>query len=293
MPIGSRLAAALLFACAIASAAEPGRVLIVVGPSTHPPGSHEVAAGGRVMEYALEHASNVEGIQAEVVYEWPSQRLRDTASTVVFIGDTFPANRFPNVRRNLADLQQMMNRGAGIVSVHYATGLRGHDVAPDGDHPLLRWMGGYFANRTCPHHESIAKVFESATIEPAAPGHPVSRGWKAFTVHDEPYIHNYFGKDHNRPAPHVTIFATSMLPPEEPERQAVAWGVERRDGGRGFGIVMPHFYKNWAQPDLRKLILNAIIWSAKLPVPENGVESSLPNLEQFNPEAVEYTPRSR
>jgi len=293
MPPFGRLFAAVIFACAVLGAAEPGRVLIVVGPSKHPPGTHEVAAGGRVMEYALEHSSNVPGIEADVVYEWPDKALRDAASTIVFIGDTFPANRFPNARRNLADLEEMMNRGCGIVSVHYATGLLGQDVAPDGDHPLLRWMGGYFANRSCPHHESIAKVFESAAIEPAAPGHPVSRGWKPFTVHDEPYIRNYFGKDHNRPAPHVTIFATSMLPPEAPERQAVAWGVERRDGGRGFGIVMPHFYKNWGQPDLRKLILNAIVWSAKLPMPENGVESSLPDLEQFEPEAVEYTPRSR
>ena len=28
--------------------------LIVVGPSTHPPGSHEVEAGGRLIEYCLE-----------------------------------------------------------------------------------------------------------------------------------------------------------------------------------------------------------------------------------------------
>ena len=29
------------------------RMLIVVGPSNHPPGSHEVAAGGRLMKYCL------------------------------------------------------------------------------------------------------------------------------------------------------------------------------------------------------------------------------------------------
>lgn len=32
----------------------------------------------------------------------------------------------------------MMQRGCGIVCVHFATGLPGADVAPDGDHPLLR-----------------------------------------------------------------------------------------------------------------------------------------------------------
>ena len=285
-----RLFAAILFG-GLVLAAEPTRVLIVVGPSSHPPGSHEVAAGGRVMEYALENMDNVSGVEADVVYEWPSQALRDAASTVVFIGDKFPANRLPNPERNLADLAAMLDRGVGIVTVHYATGLLGEDVTPDGDHPLLRWIGGYFANRSCPHHESIAKVFEAATIEPAAPQHPISRGWKPFTVHDEPYIRNYFGPNGNQPAANVTIFATSMLPPEAPRREAVAWGVERADGGRGFGIVMPHFYKNWTQPDLRRLILNAIVWSAKLEVPAGGVETSLPDLATFKPEAVEYTPR--
>lgn len=243
------------------------------------------------MAYALERMANVPGVRADAVYEWPDKRLRDAASTIVFIGDTFPPNRFPKPQRNLADLAEMMDRGVGIVSVHYATGLLGEDVGPDGDHPLLRWMGGYFANRSCPHHESIARVYEAATIEPAAPQHPVSRGWKEFTVHDEPYISNYFGKDGNRPAPNVTVLAASMLPPEAPRREAVAWGVERADGGRGFGIVMPHFFKNWNQPDLRRFILNGIVWAAKLEVPVEGVKTALPDLEKFEPESVEYKPR--
>ena len=270
------------------------RVLIVVGPSNHPAGSHEVAAGGRLMEHAVERMSNVPGVRADVVYEWPRDTaLRQAASTVVFIGDTFPANRFPDPKRNLAELAEMMDRGCGIVCVHYATGLLGEDVTPDGDHPLLRWLGGYFANRSCPHHESIAKVYASATIQPPAPSHPVSRGWKPFTLHDEPYINNYFGPDGNKLAPNVTVLATSMLPPESPKRETVAWSVERKDGGRGFGIVMPHFYKNWSNADLRRLIMNGIVWTAKLAVPAGGVQTSDPDLENFDPDSVEFIPRSR
>src|SRR4051812_38578233 len=40
-------------------AAGTKQVLIVVGPSMHPPGTHEVAAGGRLIKYCLEHAENV------------------------------------------------------------------------------------------------------------------------------------------------------------------------------------------------------------------------------------------
>src|SRR5256885_92014 len=80
----------------------------------------------------------------------------------------------------------------------------------------------------------------------------------------------------NGMAPNVTALATSMLPPESPQREVVAWAISRPDGGRGAGIVMPHFYRNWQEENLRKLILNAIVWSAKLDVPVEGVKTTLP-----------------
>lgn len=268
-------------------AAEP-RILIVVGPSTHPPGSHEVAAGGRLLRYCLEHSDDLPGISAEVVQRWPADEAAlENVGSVVFIGDTFPPQRMPDTQKILQQLERMMARGCGIACVHYATGLLGEDVNEDGDHPLLHWLGGYFANRSCPHHQSIAKIFPAATISPTSKAHPIHRGWQEFTVHDEPYINNYFGKQKNQPAANVTILATSLLPPDNPQPESVAWCVERADGGRGFGIVMPHFYKNWSDDDLRCFILNGIAWTAKVEIPDSGVRSSLPDLQAFAPAAVE------
>jgi len=285
------LAICVVFLMTLPAFAGKKFVLIVVGPSNHPPGSHEVAAGGRLMQHCLNHAENLSDVKAEVTYTWPTAEQRENASTVVFIGDTFPPNRMEQPEQKLKDLAAMMDRGCGIVCVHYATGLRGEDVTAEGDHPLLRWLGGYFANRTCPHHESFARIFRDATITPAAPDHPISRGWQEFTLHDEPYTNNYFGREENRLADNVTALATSMLPPDSPRKEIVAWCVERSDHGRGFGIVMPHFYKNWNQADLRKFILNGIVWTAQIAVPQNGVSPKLPDLENFQPAAVEYTPR--
>jgi type 1 glutamine amidotransferase len=285
----------LVFACAavpLAScAAAPAKVLIIVGPSNHPPGSHEVAAGGRLLKNALEKSTNLPAMQPEVFYEWPAdQKTLDAAATLVLIGDTFPPARFPNSKMIMAKLGQMMDRGCGIVCLHYATGLRAEDVALDGEHPLLHWMGGYFAT-SCKHHQSIARIYPAATITPAALDHPVSRGWKEFTINDEPYINNYFGPEKNQLAPNVTALAISMLPPEAPKREVVAWATERKDGGRGFGIVMPHFYKNWQKDELRMFILNGIVWTAKLEVPAKGVQSTLPDLATFQPAAVESKQR--
>lgn len=263
------------------AAPEPKRILVVVGPSQHPPGTHEVAAGGRLLKSCLESA----GHRADVVTDWPAdaKSLADVAS-VVFIGDMFPPEVMPKRDAIMADLTAMMKRGCGIACVHYATGLEAKHVAADGEHPLLHWMGGYFATR-CNHHKSVAKVFREATVDPAKGDHPVLRGWKPFTLHDEPYINNYFGKD--GPAKNVTVIATAMLPPETPKKETVAWAVERPDGGRGFGIVMPHFYRNWKLDDLRMLILNGIVWTAKGDVPANGVRVKLPDLAEFKPDAIE------
>src|SRR3954464_4501878 len=97
------------------------QVLIVVGPSTHPPGTHEVAAGARLMKYCLEHAENVRGIKADVVTAWPDDRQRlQKVAAVVFTGDQFPPARMPDRDRIMADLTSMMDHGCGLVCVHYA-----------------------------------------------------------------------------------------------------------------------------------------------------------------------------
>jgi hypothetical protein len=59
------------------------------------------------------------------------------------------------------------------------------------------------------------------------------------------------------------------------EPQIVAWACERPDGGRGFGFTGGHYHKNWGNDDLRKLVLNAILWTAKVEVPVAGVESKV------------------
>ncbi|MFW6171886.1 MAG: ThuA domain-containing protein [Planctomycetota bacterium] len=259
------------------------RVLIVCGPSSHPPGTHEVAAGARLMKHCLENPTNRTPINTELRHEWPRDKnVLMNISAVVFIGDLFPPERLKNPEKIKADLADMMSKGCGMVCVHYATGLRPQHVGESGEHPLLGWLGGYFASH-CPHHRSVAKVV-TTTIVPADKDHPVLRGWKRFKFKDEPYWNNYFGKD--GPRDNVTSLACALVPPDEPRKETVVWAVEREDSGRGVGIVMPHYYRNWALDDLRTMVLNSICWSAKCDVPPDGVKTELPDLKTFKPDAV-------
>jgi type 1 glutamine amidotransferase len=268
------------------------RIVIVAGPTNHPPGTHEIAASARLIKHGLDHlALESSRMDARIISDWPADAsmFNDVAS-FVFVGDLFPAAVMKDSDRMMADLATHMKRGCGIACLHYATGLEAKHVKADGDHPLLHWLGGYFATR-CTHHASIAKVFPNATIKPAKVKHEILNGWKPFTIHDEPYINNWFGKD--GPAKGVTVLATADLPPEKPKAEPVAWAIERGDGGRGAGIVMPHFYRNWANDDLRTLLFNAMVWTAKLAVPAGGVAVTRPELKSFDPASVEPMPKKK
>ncbi|MGL4462123.1 MAG: ThuA domain-containing protein [Planctomycetia bacterium] len=281
-------AAGLLRWTGSAAAADPTdavtEILIVVGPSHHGPGTHEVAANGRLVQHCLENCAAVPGVKCHLHFDWPAdQELLKRAASVVFFGDFFPPARMPGKEKIMADLAAMMNRGAGIVCVHFATGLGAADMPAQGDHPLLHWMGGYFAHE-CKHHNSHAEVF-NAEITPADGDHPVLRGWSTYTFDDEPYYNNYFGP--NGPASNVVAVATTMAPTEPPTKHVVSWCIERKDGGRGAAVVMPHYYRNWKIDDLRTSILNAVVWTAKREVPKDGVKVDVPDLAAFKPASVE------
>jgi hypothetical protein len=159
-------------------------------------------------------------------------------------------------------------------------------VAEDGNHPLLDWLGGYYA-ANCKHHKSSGGFYEKVEYPPAAGNHPILRGWKAFSFQGESYWNIYFGKD--GPSSAVVPIATCALPPEDPKTQVVAWAFERKDGGRGVGLSPPHYFREWRIDDLRTMVLNGIAWAAKIEVPAAGVQCKLPDLSIFAPKSVEPT----
>jgi hypothetical protein len=60
---------------------------------------------------------------------------------------------------------------------------------------------------------------------------------------------------------------------ERKEPQHVAWTRVRNDRGRGFGFTGGHYHWNWGNDNFRKLVLNAIAWTAHADIPSTGVPS--------------------
>jgi hypothetical protein len=108
-----------------------------------------------------------------------------------------------------------------------------------------------------------------ARLGPGAPAHPICRGVEPFTIKEELYWRIRFRDDDPRLLP---ILKTVALGQQEP--QTVAWAVERADDGRGFGFTGGHFFAHWENEAFRRLMVNAILWTAKADVRDAGSAAS-------------------
>src|SRR5262249_25510348 len=133
------------------------------------------------------------------------------------------------------------------------------------------WLGGYYETGFSinPHWDAQIR---------SLPKHEITRGVKPFTLRDEWYYNMHFVDGLKNVTPIL-----QALPPDETrgtpaakarkgELETMAWAYERKGGGRSFGFTGGHFHRNWADEDFRKLVVNAILWSAKVDVPENGAK---------------------
>src|SRR5205814_7037706 len=57
--------------------------------------------------------------------------------------------------------------------------------------------------------------------------------------------------------------------------EVLAWAYQRPRGGRSFAITTPHSHEDWADEGLRRLVVNGILWTAKVEIPKGGAKVAL------------------
>jgi hypothetical protein len=254
------------------------KIVLLAGRPSHGPGEHEFNAGCTLLAGQL---NKHPGIQAEVHRNgWPEDESAFDGAAAIFIfcdgGQGHPAIRPERLKR----LGELMDRGIGLGTCHYGVEV------PKGEpgEAWLKWTGGYFETfwSVNPHWDADFKTL---------PEHPITRGVKPFKIRDEWYFHMRFPEGMTGVTPIL-----SAHPPKETLRrpdgphsgnphvraaiergdiQHVMWCIERPDGGRGFGFTGAHFHRNWGDDNFRKVVLNALLWIAKVDVPADGVASTV------------------
>lgn len=243
------------------------KIVMIAGPTRHPRGTHEHDKGLALLKRCLDTSPNVGRLRIEVHSgNWPADpHTLDDADTLVLFNEGWDGHLLAKADRR-EKIGALMRRGVGLVCLHGATAVS-DDVEPQ----FLEWAGGNKKKVVSRH------TFTDGEQSVASPDHPVSRGVKAFAIHDELYYRYVFSNRYAARAgekPLVPIL-TAMLPAEKPHREIVAWALQRDDGGRAFLYAGPHDYVSWKTESLRRMVLNAILWTAKIEVPAGGVQSTL------------------
>ncbi|HTU27157.1 MAG TPA: ThuA domain-containing protein, partial [Pirellulales bacterium] len=255
-----------------ADAPRPRKIVLIAGdPDGHPPATHEYAQSVRLLRRSLMTSAIADQIAVETHFGgWPAdERTLDDADTIVLVtsgSDRVETNHPLLVGNRLPVLEKQMQRGCGLVALHYSTFAPNRIGAR-----MLEWLGGYFDYQGGPDGKWFSKIQHwQADLRPGTADHPICRGVKPFQIREELYYNLRFQDDDARRSP---ILLTR--PPGEQADQAVAWAVERKEGGRGFGFTGGHYFDNWKNDDFRRLLLNAIAWTAHVEVPTAGVDSQL------------------
>jgi len=169
---------------------------------------------------------------------WPASEQFARANVVVFYSNNpgWSAAR-------AAELDGFLNRGGGLVYVHYA--IDGHGaVAPLAERIGLAWSGG----RSRFRHGPLELDFADTT-------HPITRGFPKLALHDESYW-NLTG-DPGR----IHLLASGT---EDGAAQPLLW-VREAGKGRVFVSVPGHYNWTFDDPLFRLLLLRSICWTAHQP----------------------------
>ena len=259
--------------------AQEKKIVFIAGAPSHGPGEHEHRAGCLLLKSCLDHVPGI----TSVVYSngWPEDPVSAfaDAATVVVYSDGGGGHPFLRDNR-LQTIGQLVKKGVGLCCLHYAV----EPTKEKGEREFLNWIGGCF--------ELDWSVNPTWTADfQAFPDHPVTRGLSPFKIHDEWYFYMRFpeGMTGVTPVLNAVAPASTMNRSDGPhegnpavrtsvkkgEIQHMAWVFERPDGGRGFGFTGGHYHKSWGNDNVRKLVLNAILWTAKAEIPVGGVASEV------------------
>jgi quercetin dioxygenase-like cupin family protein len=245
------------------------KIVLIGGPASHGVGEHDFSNGITLLKEFLDSSPDARAAKT-VAYPdgWPMEASAlDGAATLVLYFDGVEGAGHPLLStKHRAHFEKLMKAGTGVVALHQASTVPANDTSID----LPRWLGGARYGR-------FDRTTEPVLFRPAV--HPISNGVGELLLDDEFYPTIRFVEDRKN----VTPILTGKLHPQfrdgkllvigKAELHPVAWAYVREGGGRAFTFTGLHYLVSLDNLPLRKLLLNAILWTAKMDVPKGGVST--------------------
>lgn len=241
------------------------KIVLIAGPTSHANGQHEYFAGCAMMVDLLKQTP---GVWPVLVGDgWPkNEAILDHAKSIVVYADAGPKLPLLEPAR-WAKVKSLMEVKTGLVMLHQTM-----DIPADHADELKSWLGAAFVGDIGSRGHWDMELGDLAK-------HPVDRGVTPVNVLGDGWLYNLHYADGAVPL----IFgqvpdkyrSTADSKSHSGRAESFAWAYERPAGGRGFGFTGGDMHKNWILESQRKLVVNGILWTAGLEVPEAGAPVAL------------------
>lgn len=243
------IAAVLLAAASGLAADTPKTKILFIGKNPdHPHGSHMYMHTCGVLAKCAERTPGVETV---VSNGWPkdAKTLEGVKAIVIY---TSPAAEFLLEGEYRAQVDALMKKGCGLVTIHWASSVNQKNLDRLGP-TWLSYLGGTWVS-------NVGLSDGKSTLKQLLPEHPICRGWKEWEIEDEYYLNPTIKQA--KPLLQVTE--------KKGKDVVVGWVFERPGGGRSFATTLGHPYRNFQNESFRRMIVNAILWAAEVEVPKGG-----------------------
>ena len=236
------------------------KIVLIAGSVSNKPGQHEYFSGGTMLMNCLKQTPGVFPVM--VADGWPkNEAIFNNAKCIVFYMDGLDKLPFLDAAR-WAIVKKLAAQGTGLVILHQAV-----DCPEEKADEYKSWFGGVFQKDIgCRGHWDMK-------MEPQGT-HAVLAGVSAFDTPKDGYLYNLHYADKATPVIGGMVPTSSRSSADAKTHanraETIGWTYERPDGGRSFGFTGADLHKNWEIESQRRLVVNGILWSAKLEVPKTG-----------------------
>ncbi len=235
------------------------KIVLIAGSNYFKPGEHEYIAGCAALADLLQQSP---GVAPVLAIDWPTkpETLAGAKSVVMFFDGGKKHGLLTGDR--FAQIQALADAKAGIVGLHQLVDF------PEGlGEKGQGLLGATFRNGSS---KRAHWVHEFKTF----PEHAITRSVTPFTIDD-----GYLWKlDFVPERSGVTPLLSTIGPKDStttPEESVVAWAYERENGGRSFTFTGAHLHASLGEEGYRRLLTNAVLWSAGIDIPEAGAPVQL------------------
>jgi hypothetical protein len=237
------------------------KVILIAGTPSNKPGQHEYFAGCALMMQWLKQQPGVWPVM--VAEGWPkNEAIFDNAKSIVCFMDG-GVNLALLEPARWARIKKCMDEGAGLIMLHQAVEVPEAQAAE-----FKSWLGGVW-------QKDIGSRGHWDMTFDAIPKHETTRGVTPFAAPKDGWLYNMHFAEKG-----VTPLLLGQVPDKNRttddarshagRNEVIAWACERANGGRSVGFTGCDLHSGWGVESQRRFMVNAILWSAKLPVPDSG-----------------------